>query len=144
MRVTSPATARPWYYDRNPSPRALTCNTTFGAAAAAATVRATRTVPAGKKAYVEFVNLGIWNSSATGLNNNVLLQVLMTQGGSSEVVAQNGMANGQTGYGVPVAFGGAGELNAGDVIELRDLSDNNAAGTSVTDRGGVKLTEFDA
>lgn len=141
MRLGSPSTARPDYKDRNAVARTLTCNTTFAATPAAATVRATYTVPAGKKAFIEYVDIVIVNLSTTATNSDAALQLLIsttTDGSQVAGVAWIPPAQAKD----SAFFGGAGLLVAGESVQLRDFS-NSSAG-NVISRGAIKLTEFDA
>lgn len=143
MRHGGGRLARQAYYDRAPIDRLLS----YAAVVAphADTVRATRTVPSGSKAFLELCQLKlIIVTAATTAGNKEANAAFTPSGGTTTNLAQayltsdeNTVANRDQ-----VVFGTSMLLLPGDVLDLRTAD----AGTGGTVRYFAfgKLTEFDA
>jgi len=143
-RLWSPGkyVARPEWYDRNPAPAAQFYSGS-GVAPHSATVRWTYTVPAGKKAMVEFIECAVWRRTAATTAGSSRGFIQYTPQGGSTVVLLRAEVNTLTlGDKDCVTTGQALVLKAGDALEA--ITEDLATGGNCDYILNVKITEFDA
>lgn len=143
MRITSSqAAARPAYFDRNSVPTAFG-HATVGAAPHAETIRASYTVPAGKKAWVGTVWLYEERSTAAAPAAKMWSALKYTPfGGTIRYIDESILATNGVNDIVDRTVTGFEFMASGDKLDLVS-ADQSTGGTS-SPFGTVKYTEFDA
>lgn len=142
MKVTSYAVARPVYYDRN----SATKGRTYGAAGVAPHATTTRweyTVPSGKAAYVETLNVLLLRDNAPTVQ--ALAQIIIYIQSSDAVTAIALQLREYTTSTYVFLYGSQSNialLKSGDVIYAAS-NDPSTGGTHII-TADMKLTEFDA
>jgi len=136
------ASSRPDYFDRNPLAKDLGYSAA-GIGPHGSTTRATYTVPAGKKAYLEVIAAHIRRQTAAAPVGLVRALFIYTPFGGSSwyptliTLATNGVSDAAHGE-----LSGLGLLAAGDLIRL--LTEDLSTGGTVEYQGIIKAVEFDA
>lgn len=145
VKLFGPASARPAYYDRNPTTIDETGANNPGAALLGITTQWTYTVPANRAFYAEFLYANAGNLATMAINGLaiVVLETSVQGGGFSEVL-RSALAIGEASRYAPVVVGGTGYFEAADALRARCQSNNNAAASDVDLKSGMKGTEFDA
>lgn len=147
LQVFGPASARAYYYDRNPVERASLGQFTPGAASEGSTTTGSRTVPAGSKGYLQFAGTWVENGGTAALNGAAEISITITTAGGASSRAN--FARLPTGaaaaaFNHPGFTGGLGLLPAAANVSVVRQSGNTAAGSSVTYEGVYHMVEFDA
>ena len=143
--VTPGGGGRAQYYDRNPLAVANSSNISAGAGARALTTDWTYTVPAGKKAFIEFIRAGVINNSTIAIDASIGALVDYTpSGGSAHRLTVATGATGVSSYESERTSGASGVMLAGDALKGKTVSNNSAAGTSIDLNTAMKATEYDA
>lgn len=144
-QITSPATSRAAWYDRNPVSTNNYVGANPAAAARALTTDWTYTVSAGKKALAEILNSLAINKSTTALNEEAAAPITFTpSGGSETTLFQAYILTGMTSVSDKVVLSPQMTMQAGDALKGKTKSDNTNAGTNVTVATGCKVTEYSA
>lgn len=147
MRINAGGAARPDYTDRNPIKRTGEGQNIAGAASLADTNLTTYTVPAGKKARVEFAWCMVEerNNVALSAGGRALTRMRYIPNGGSEVVPVFAILQvGQKGETKYEAAADSGVLLAGDVVTIGAVVEGANAGANVVLRGGFAIMEYDA
>ena len=141
MRTGAPATARSAYYDRNPVSIQLVFNELLNPHPQ--TLRASYTVPANRKAILEYSDLmiGMYPQLVTTLKRAWFSLSIQVSGGTG-VIASFVELYTQVPSHDRVVHSQGGTLNAGDNIAL--YSEDDSTGGQCYYIGYVKLLEFDA
>lgn len=140
MRIQSPATSRAAYYDRGPVSVTKVANLNPGAVAQGDAERWTHTVTAGKKAFVELLDMEV-NEGANVATNGFANGAFKIDGATTLQVFLPTGAQKQVEHKSPT---GALEFPAGTILSCNTLSNNTAAGSDVRQFVSMKLTEFSA
>jgi len=141
VRGVQPVVARPAWHDRNPFVIMRGFSSVTGPHSM--TDRWTYTVPAGKKAYIEFLCIKSIRATAAGTAGTVVIQITYTPSGASEqVLAATGLYTNTVGDKDEVTCGHALTMLAGDL--LKGLTYDGSTGGTVNYLVVAKITEFDA
>lgn len=143
VRVGTPsAVARPDWYDRNPVTRFRAWNA-VNLAPHTSTQRWTYTVPAGKKAQLELVQVKVMRATAPTTPGYAYANIRFTpSGGSVDTLIQATIRTGTVGDTDQTVLGVCGVLQAGDTIEAN--SADGSTGGTIDYFATLKITEFDA
>lgn len=141
MRRGNAANPRQAWYDRNPTPKAVSYNANI--VPAATTQRWTYTVPANRKSYVEFGLIAAERSAAAAPVGTIEAFVQYTpNGGATSTIAYLRQDTNTVGIPYFIPIGQAMLLFAGD--NLAAFTDDTSTGGSVSFQLAIKVTEFDA
>lgn len=140
MRLSSLASARPAYYDRNATTTVLSTGITV--APHSQTTRVTSTIAAGKKAYIEYVYGMMIRVTAATTAGFMQITPRFTSGGTSAILAQvitvtNSLTTAET-----KTITGTITLYGGEVFDIN--SQDQSTGGTVYYEIAAKLTNFDA
>ena len=128
MRISSYAVARPAYYDRN-SAAASVAYAAGSVAPHADTVRATATIAAGKKAFIDGTSLASARiTAATTLGLGYIYASYTPSGGSATIYLLSPQYNNTIGAIVNPILGGSIIINSGDAISI-GTNDSSTGGT---------------
>jgi len=143
VRVGTPsAVARPAWHDRNPIPSWQSYEAA-GVAPHGATTRWTYTVPAGKKAIMEYAFLSLTRSGApTTVGTAFCFLYYQPSGGSSHILYDASLRDATVGNVKEIASPTSLMLNAGDAV--RGYTQDTSTGGTIDYILNVKFTEFDA
>jgi hypothetical protein len=134
--------ARPEWWDRNPITNSIQYVAT-GVAPHGATQRASYTVPAGKKAYVDMVLLTVRRDLAAGAAALAAAYATYTPSGGTETrLFQQGDFQNTVNAGQQATITQFGFLGVGDAVKLYTL--DASTGGTYTYLIGAKITEYDA
>jgi hypothetical protein len=143
MARTLSGGARPAWYDRNAASK---CSSYLATAAPhALTARWTYTVPAGKKALVELLQVGLKRMTAAGTPQVAYVAITVVPSGGSGVYlvfADLTASNNAVGDKDNMSSQGTLNLSAGDEINAKTY-DGSTTGT-IEYTANMKITEFDA
>ena len=142
MKVSSYAVARPVYYDRNSATKGLTY-AAAGVAPHATTTRWAYTVPAGKAAYVETLNMMLTRDNAPTVQQlaQVIVYILSSDAVTT-IALQIREYTLSTYVFIYASQSNIALLKAGDIIYAA-TNDPSTGGTHIY-TADMKLTQFDA
>jgi hypothetical protein len=139
MRIVNTFSGRPNYYDRGPTQVGISYGPANAIAPHGSTQRATYTVPTGRKAMVEAINVNIFRDVVATTAGLALAQSTVPGGGSLDALNVNGNV---VGNGAQKLAGVQMLLNAADNTKIftQDASTGGSHAYSVT----ATIAEFDA
>lgn len=142
MRFYTASPSRPAYYDRNPAVQ-FAAYSASAVAPHTATVRATYTVPTGKKAYLEsLLCRARRNAAASAVGQQIAYAQYTPSGGAASIFIMAELFNNTVGATAFVNQGQSGLMAAGDIIDLVTV-DNSTTGSGDYNLA-ARIVQYDA